>query len=91
MSEAEIIALIGIIPSIGTLIAAIYSIRVSQGNRVVVDRVETRVATVESHTNGLLAAAKQETATAKTVADATAAGILAGAQQERDRLPDKTS
>jgi hypothetical protein len=86
------LALIGTVPSLATLAGVVYSIHVSQGNRRVVDRVETkvgtvdnRVANVESHTNGLLAAAKQETVVAKTVAEATAAGIVAGAQQERAR------
>lgn len=92
MSDQLWIAILGTVPSLATLVGIIYGIRVSQravgvsqGNRAVVDRVETKMATIESHTNGLLAAAKQETVNAKSVAVATAEGIVTGAQQERGR------
>lgn len=89
--------------SIGGLIGVIWSIRVSMGNRKAVAAVQEKadaidkkatataatLTTVETHTNGLLAAAKQDAISAKAVGDAKAAGLVAGAQQERERAKDR--
>ncbi len=82
------VALIGTIPSLATFLGIVYSIRVSQGNRKVVDRTEAKMDTVEKHTNGLLAKAQTATETAVAVGEARAEGLQAGAQQERDRNGD---
>ncbi len=75
MTPDILIALIGIIPSLIAAAAAIYSVRVSQGNRKVVDHVATEMGVVRAQTNGLLA---------KMTDAAEAKGVLAGVKQEQD-------
>lgn len=73
------------VPSVATLIGIIIGVRVSMGNHAVAKRLEAKVTTVETNTNGMLAKANEATKTATAVGEALASGIVAGAQQERDR------
>lgn len=71
MSEQIWVALIGTIPSVLALVGVVYSIRVSQGNRRVINKVADQ-------TNGMLKHISDA---------AEAKGVLAGIKQEQDRQP----
>jgi hypothetical protein len=80
MSDQVIIALLGVIPSIVAAAAAIYSVRVSMGNRSVINQVK-------SQTDGLMqsfGASEKAKGVEAGHAAGVAAGVTAGAKEQRD-------